>query len=628
MRNIRCHLTQSAFGDSVKYMSGFNLPNFVLGTVYLQSESKLALAYKEEGEYQSITYRELKDCIENFAKSLLDSGGQKGDKVAILSNNKPEWIIADLGIMASGGVTVPIHTNFSDEYTHHVLSHTEVQTVIIEKSFLDSILKLKPSLAILKRIIVFDASGIRDIIDNGQPLKNNFSALESAHGVKIDYFSELLLDGRDLSHDINKIHLDLDDDASVVYTSGTTGLPKGVVLSHRNFISNIQNVLKYVPVFRNDVFLSFLPLSHVFERTTGCFGALHSGAAIYFAQSAKTIQEDLLEVRPTILVSVPRIYERFYEKIHQQIQGASFLRKMIFHWGMRHLKKAHKMSEEYIFTYGPSYKEQLAKKFVLEKLQARLGGRLRLAISGGAKLNKRIGRFFKSTGINILEGYGTTETSPIIACNLISDNSLGSVGKLLPSVEVKIANDSEILVKGDNVMKGYYRDPEKTKTAFTPDGWLKTGDLGSIDKYGFLSITGRKKEIIITSTGKNIAPHVIEEAMVLSSPYIEQAMIVGEGRKFIGALIVPNIEKLKAIEEFVAEFKNAEELREHNGIMKLFEEEIEKALKKFAEHERVKKFVIVGEPFTVENNLLTPTMKLKRPYIEKRYEEEITSLYL
>ena len=611
-------------------MATFSLPNYIFGSAHWQAEEKCAFAYKMNGAYVGITHGELRTSVEHFAKALAESGAQKGKPICLLSKNCPEWVIADLGIMLAEGVTVPIQTEFHSASIAHILSQTRASTLILESDFLIKILFIKEQLKYLKRIIVFQPARIREVLDNGNsvPVEHDFSRLSKEYGLTIQGFPEMLLEGRDSSFELYKRSFGCDDPASIVYTSGTTGMPKGVVLTHRNFISNIQDVQNYVPIFQKDVFLSLLPFSHVFERTSGCFIPLTCGATIYFADGPKMLAQNFKEVKPTVFIGVPRIYEKFYEAIQERMENGFFVRKWFFLKAFHYLRNNHDLERNFMVAYRTPFKRKIIDALVSRKIRAAFGGRLRIAIVGGAKLSKNISRFFHIFGVNLIEGYGLSETSPIICCNRFDNAKLGTVGLPLRSVSVALAKDGEILAKGPNVMKGYYQDEGKTREAFDSDGWFKTGDIGRFDSSGFLSITGRKKEIIVTSGGKNVFPNAIEQALAARSQLIAQAAVFGEGKKFISAVIVPNMPLLSRI----AASRKIPRAVPHTllaspSIRALFEEEIAHALQNFADYEQVKKFILVDDPFTVENDLLTPTLKLKRKNIFKTYQSEIKALY-
>src|SRR3990167_10810094 len=430
-----------------------SIPEIFFETVKKRG-NKIALLYKKEGVYFPITYKELAQKIKIFSAALQKLGLEKGDNVAILSENRPEWVISDISIMASGAITVPLHTTFSARAVCTVLNHSKAKILIVSNiDFLNKVLLGQKYLKHLKKIIVIEKlTGVQRETLSGKVL--GFKALMSLRQ----------------PDDYENIFLDPDEVCSIIYTSGTTGQPKGVLLTHRNFLSNVEAVNEIIPVKENDVFLSFLPLSHVLERMAGYYMALFHGASIAYAESIKQLPLNLKEVKPTILISVPRIFDKFHDVVWDKVNSSSGFQKKVFKWALKQKKQ--------------SLRYRLADFLAFKKRKKQMGGRLRLAISGGASLNEKIGRFFAKIGIMILEGYGLTETSPVISANRESDCIFGTVGKIVPGVKVKIADNKEILVKGPNVTQGYYKNKKATKQAFDRDGWFCTGDLGFVDRQG------------------------------------------------------------------------------------------------------------------------------------------------
>lgn len=560
--------------------------------------NKTALLYKKEGVYFPITYKELGQKIKIFSVALQKLGLEKGDNVAILSENRPEWVISDISIMASGGITVPLHATFSARAICTVLNHSKAKILIVSNiDFLNKVLLGQKYLKHLKKIIVIEKlTGVQRETLSGKVLW--FKALMSMHQ----------------PDDYENIFLDPDEVCSIIYTSGTTGQPKGVLLTHRNFLSNIEAINEIIPVKLNDVFLSFLPLSHVLERTAGYYLPLCYGATIAYAENVKQLVHNLKEVRPTILISVPRIFEKFHDAIWDKINASPNLQINFFKWALKQNKKS--------FGY------KIADYLVFRKIRSRMGGRLRLAVSGGASLNENIGRFFSKIGIMIFEGYGLTETSPVVSANREDDFRFGTVGKVLPGVKVKIADNKEILVKGPNVTQGYFENKKESKTAFNKEGWFCTGDLGFLDKQGFLTVIGRGKEMIVTSGGKNVWPEPIE-SLLNNDRFVSQSVVVGNSQKFISALIVPDWQEIEAYMK-----KNNLPLQEHDKLAKssellnVFQERIDKKINPtLSEYERIKKFKLLPQEFSQEHDELTPTLKLRRRIIENHYQKSIQSMY-
>jgi long-chain acyl-CoA synthetase len=397
-----------------------------------------------------------------------------------------------------------------------------------------------------------------------------------------------------------------DDLATIIYTSGTTGLPKGVMLTHGNFITNIEGTLQNIALVNSDLFLSVLPLSHVFERMAGHFIPVSVGATIAYAESFETLMDNLGEASPTILICVPRFYEKVHAKVLEASDGFSPLKKKIFSWATEVGRlQARALENRTGMSFGLKLKMKLAMALVFKKFHQRMGGNLRLFVSGGAPLNKEAAQFFIGAGFNLAEGYGLTETSPVIAVNKIEHFRLGTVGFKVPNVEVKIAEDGEILVKGGQVTQGYFKNPEATAEVFTEDGWFCTGDIGILDDDGFLKITDRKKNILVTAGGKNVAPQPIE-SQISKSPFIAYAILIGDKRKFISALLVPDREILETTPLPWMQGKSIDEMIAAPEMVELLNTELENQTREMARFEKVKKFVVVDREVTIENGFLTP----------------------
>jgi long-chain acyl-CoA synthetase len=417
-----------------------------------------------------------------------------------------------------------------------------------------------------------------------------------------------------------------EDVASIIYTSGTTGLPKGVMLMHSNFVSNVQSVTTIIEFNEKDTVLSFLPLSHVLERMV-TFAYLYKGCSIGYAESIETVGENLLEIRPQIMVSVPRVFEKIYAKVMDNVLASSSLKRKIFFWAAqvgREYGKRKLLGQA--ISGSLQFKKNLAHKLVFSKIIEKTGGRVRFFVSGGAPLSKDIAEFFYAMGLIVLEGYGLTETSPVIAVNTLESPRFGSVGKIIPGVEVRIAEDGEILTKGPHVMKGYYKMGAETHEA-VKDGWFHTGDIGHLDDAGYLAITDRKKDIIVTTGGKNVAPQPIEN-ILKTNPYVSNAVVLGDKRKFISALIVPNFEKL---EEYAKanniNYSDFSELIKNDTILNFMESEINRATPGLASYEKIKKVALLDRDFEIEKGEITPTLKVKRNIIEQKYRSIIDGIY-
>ncbi len=562
---------------------------------------KPALAHKPKGEnYQDISYKRLGESVNAFCRGLMALGIEKGDRVAILSENRPEWAIADFGILSAGAITVPMFSTLTAVQVGYILKDSAAKILCVStKKQLEKALAMQSD--VLEKIVLFD-------FEDGE-LPSNVIAFESVCALETDVpcpvFSE-------------------EDIATIIYTSGTTGEPKGVMLTHANFIFNLQACKSLIDVGETDVLLSFLPLSHVFERLGGHYVPLFSGAKVAYAESLLTVANNLKEVSPTVMLSVPRLYETMHERILRSVQAGSALKQKIFHWSVG---VGTSVSSAIQGGRHPSallrLKASIADKLVFGKLKEATGGRLRFFISGGAALPSAIAEFFHAAGILILEGYGLTETSPVISMNYPGRWKFGTVGMPVPGVEVHIAADGEILTRGPHVMKGYFNNPAATAEVIDADGWFYTGDIGVIDSDGFVKITDRKKNIIVLSNGKNVAPQPIESELERSA-LIEQVLVVGNEQKNLAALIVPNVDAVKA---WNAENAVETDDMQHREILRRFQTEIRVRLKDFADFEQVRRFTLLEEAFTLEKNEMTPTLKLKRNVILERYHDVIARMY-
>lgn len=551
--------------------------------------SHTAVAFLVDDEYKKISYKQLDNYRLRVANLWQKYGWQKGDKVAVMLPNSLEWIVSDLASATLGIVFVPIHTTFNEEYIKKVIQHSGAKYLVIHVDFL------------AKHEQAISNLDLKKIITVGQSYKIPQKAEQWP-----------FLEEEKQMEDIN-IQLSDDDLHTLIYTSGTTGDPKGVMLSHNNLVSDVESAKRIVPIAYDDRFFSFLPLSHAFERTAGYYAAIFSGASIYFARSTQTIIDDIKKAKPTILNSVPRIFERIYGKVFDKIENSRPLNKKLFFKGLQLavLKRKNQLKWHQTIVWF------LLDIIVLNKIRKIFGGRLRLAISGGASLDLKVIRFFDNLGIQVIEGYGMTEASPIIAVNNPYNTRFGTVGHALDCNQVRISEKKEILVKGENVMLGYYQNQAMTDEIIQ-DGWLNTGDLGFMDKEGFLSIVGRAKDVIVLSTGKNIFPESIENVLN-ESRYIQQSMIYGDNQKYISALIVPNFEQLKKwCHQHNIKFDLSDE-----KINNFYKDKIENRLSKFAKIEQIASFKLLSEEFSQENGLLTPTLKLKRYKILNKYGNTI-----
>lgn len=596
-------------------MAYSTLPDMFLNSVN-SYKNNIALSQKIDGRFQDITYETFGSRVKNLAMGLASLGITAGDKVAILSENRPEWAFCDMAILSLGAIDVPIYSTLIACQIEYILNDSESKIIFVsDQAQLNKITAIIPNLPDLSHIIYFDKLDAENehIFSFESILQTGFE-FDSEHP---DYFLDAVK------------NIDSNSPASIIYTSGTTGEPKGVVLSHRNLLSNVEGGIATLNVMDSDRLLSFLPLSHVLERSAGFYAPIYMGAGITYAESVELVAQNIMEVKPTIMISVPRLFEKMHARILENAKAGSPIKKIIFNW-------AQKTGEKYIVAKKRgnvsrtlSMQYSLADKLVFTKVRERMGGRLRFFLSAGAPLSREIGEFFYAMGITILEGYGLTESSPCIALNVEENPQFGSVGPILTKggVEVKIAPDGEILARGPNIMLGYYKKPAETKEVIDDEGWLHTGDIGLLTKENFLVITDRKKSLIVTAGGKNIAPSPIESTM-LRSPLIEQIVVLGDKRKFLSALIYPNLEALKA---FASEHKiDFSDVRNFLGTPKIFEyvsKEIDRLSDRLARFEQIKKFTLLNEPFTIENGELTPTLKIKRKFIEQKYLELVDKMY-
>ncbi len=578
--------------------------------------SKTAYVTKEQGKWISVTYKEAVDEAERMAAGLASLGVEKGDKVAIISPNRMEWALADYAALALGALLVPIYPSLLADQTKYILNDSEAKVVIVSDELqMQKVVEVLGELNTVKNFYILDSDDLKlsdpwkkyqDLLDAGEKLLEN----------KPDYVTD----------SIDKVKRE--EHATLIYTSGTTGEPKGAVLTHKNFLFNIEEATKVLEVYPDDTFLSFLPLSHIFERMAGHFLSCYHGCTVAYAESVDTVAENLLEIKPTLMVSVPRLYEKIYGRVLENVETGPPLKRKIFYWSMGVGKVyINKIMRKEPIPGTLKLKKKLADKLVFQKLIDRVGGNIRFFVSGGAPLSAEIAEFFSAAGLLVLEGYGLTETSPVISVNLLDNFKFGSVGPLLPNVEVKIDEDGEILTRGDHVMVGYFKKDDETKESIDADGWFRTGDIGLIDEDGFLKITDRKKNIIVTSGGKNIAPQPIENTLI-TSKYIEQVMVIGDQRRFCTAVIVPSEEALqKWADENNQNYSNFKELKELPGVHNLIRSEIDRLTTKLASYETIKNFILADEPFTIESGELTPSLKIKRRVVEQKYKQAIDQMY-
>ena len=567
---------------------------------------KMALARKVSGRWEEISYAGFWERVERFAAGLSSLSVGAGSRVALVSKNRPEWPIADLAIQSLGAATVPIYPTLEAAQISHILADSGSGVAIVEdEGLLEKVRESRAGLPDLGHVIVMDSPG--------DGIVGSFWEVEEA-GARSP------LAGWREGWQV----LVREDVATVIYTSGTTGPPKGVVLTHGNFLANLEGILGALPVSPEDTFLSFLPLSHIFERTGGQYMPLAVGASIYYAESVQQVPENLREVRPTITLSVPRLYEKMYERAQGRVAEGPALRRKLFEQAIAAGRERYAL-EKAGRPVGRGLKARLAlyDRLVFRMVREAVGGRLRYFVSGGARLEEEIGEFFYAAGVPIVEGYGLTETSPVISCNRLGSLRFGTVGKPLHNVEVKISDEGEVLTRGPHVMRGYWADEEATEEVFTGDGWYRTGDMGEFDEDGYLKITDRIKNLIVLSTGKNVAPQPIETALV-AAPHISQAILLGDGKKYVSALVVPNYE---AVRNTLGTDTPHEELARDVRCKRLIEEDVEAASQIFADYERPKKISLLPRELTHEAGELTPTLKVKLRVVKERYADRVGELY-
>ena len=571
----------------------------------------VAYRYKQDGRWIDVTCAQTRSTVNRIGKALIAAEVARGDRVCILSNSRLEWVQADLGIASCGGVTVGIYQSNLGPDCAYIVQHCDAEVIFVEDAEQrDKILSVRADLPRLRRIVIFE----------GRPGQSRF----------VIGWNEFLQDGDaipDAALEERGKALGPDDLASLVYTSGTTGVPKGVMITHGNLVFTVDSICQCLTMDKGWGTLGFLPLAHVYARLiTYC--CLRQTVTMAFAEHFTKIPENLREVRPHFVACVPRVYEKFHAKVLSGAEAAGGLKARLFKWsvgiGLRAatLELANKRVPALL-----AVKRAIADKLVLSKIRAAFGGRLVYGVSGAAPLNPEIARFFHACGILILEGIGMTENSSFSNVNRIDDNRFGTVGKIGPGIEMKIAEDGEVLFRGPNVMKGYYKNPEATAETIDDDGWLLSGDIGEIDPDGFLRITDRKKDLIITAGGKNVAPQLIE-GILRTSRFISQAVACGDRRKFISALITLDVENVAAWAASNGKGSLSEEqLATDADVNLLVKEEIDRLNSQLASYESVKKFHVLPRDFSIEEGELTPSLKIKRKVVGERYEREIAEMY-
>ena len=560
-----------------------------------QYNEKPFLWAKKNKEWSPLSWKETSSKVKEFAGGLRSFGIKPGDKVVIVSENRPEWIIADLAINLIGAITVPAYTTNTEDDHHYILEHSDAKAVIASNNILANRVALATTRTKLCKILI---------------TLDNYSGFEPDN-LKIINFNEVSDFGKNnIETALDYLdHINPDNVSCIIYTSGTGGRPKGVMLTHKNIFSNLQGAEDLLEIIgkKDNKYLSLIPLSHSYEHTAGLYLQIDLGSQIYFCEGPEKFSQNLLEVSPTLTTAVPRIFEVIHDRIKIQMKNQNPIIKFIFDRTVKVGIKKH--------YYGLNLLENIEYRtytsLIRKKINKQLGGSLRAFVSGGAALNPEIGDFFIGLGVKILQGYGQTEASPLISANRPENIKIETVGPAVKGVEAKLSEEGELIVKGDCVMKGYWKDEKATNEAII-DGWLHTGDIATISEDGYITITGRKKELIVNSGGDNIAP-ARPEASLTFQETIFQSMVIGDRRPYLVAVIVPEVEKTKNMTD--------EEINE------IISSEVKKANEGLSSIEKIRKFVIAKEPFSTDNGLLTPTMKVKRHKVIEIYGETLDDLY-
>lgn len=564
-----------------------------------------AYGWKDGGEWRTLSYVGLWNRVRDVAAGLARLGVGRGDRVALMSTNRIEWPLVDFAVQSLGAATVPVYPTVEASQVAHILGNSGAKAIFTENARLaERVASVRDEVESLENVVVIEGE-YEDAL--------RFSEVEKSG-------KDEPLEGWEEGWKA----LGREDLATIIYTSGTTGLPKGAMLTHGNILANLEGIQAALPTNADDVFLSFLPLSHVFERTAGQYNALWAGAATYYAESIDTVPENLREVKPTVMSSVPRLYEKMHDRVRAMVAEGPASRQRIFNAAIEAGKKRyeHETRGEKV-PLGLRLKMKLFDRLVFGKLREAVGGRPRFFVSGGAKLDGEVGKFFHAAGVKVMEGYGLTETSPVVACNRLESVRFGTVGKPLENLEIRIGEGGEVQVKGPSVFKGYLDNPEANEAAFTEDGFYRTGDVGELDEEGYLTITDRLKNLLVLSTGKNVAPQPIEAALA-TAKHISQAVVLGDGKKYVSALIVPDYETVR---KTLGVEKDDRELSQDERVRELIQRDLDEACGRFSDYERPKKFELLSRELTQEDGELTPTLKVKNRVVRDRYEDVIQKLY-
>lgn len=569
---------------------------------------------RSTGKWRDLTWSQMDERVAHWQRALARENLSTGDRVAIMLRNCPEWVTFEHAALRLGLVVVPLYTADRPENAAHILCDAGVKVLLLEEpAQWDAFSEVRRLLTGLARVITIQ----------GSERKAEDGFVLALH----DWLPQELVERARAEAGQGEVaQLDPHQLATIIYTSGTSGRPKGVMLSHHNILTNAHSCLQVVHIRPDDLLLSFLPLSHTFERTGGYYAPMMGGATVAHARSVHQLQEDLLTIRPTILVSVPRIYERIYAGIRAKLAESSALRVKLFELAV----EIGYSRFEYRQGRAPTRMSHLLwpvlKLLVAKKVMDKLGGRLRGAMSGGAALSSEVARIFIGLGLPVLQGYGMTETSPVVCANTVEDNVPTSVGRPIPGVEVKLGEQNALLIHGPNVMLGYWNNPEATRAILSPDGWLNSGDIARIDQHGRVTITGRLKEIIVMSTGEKVPPADMEAA-ILRDPLFEQVMLIGEGRSYLAALVVLNSRNWESVAGQYGLHPDWHHLLRNPKLEEILLERISRQIKEFPGYARLYRVALAQEPWTVENGMLTPTLKLRRGHVMEHYKAEVARLY-
>ena len=567
-----------------------------------------ALRFQEQGKWCNMEWSTFQQEIDNISLALIAQGIEIQDKIGIFAHNMPRWSIADFGAMQARVVTVPIYATNTPPQVEYIINDADIRILFVgEQAQMDCAIQIANNCTQLINIVAMKSS---------INLHNHPLACYWENFIQVDK-NMVVLEARLASKR-------LDDLFTLIYTSGTTGDPKGVMLDYANLAHQLQSHDQALNISEQDISLSFLPLSHIFERAWVAY-IFHRGATNCYLEDTNQIRQALVETKPTVMCAVPRFYEKIYAAVLDKVEKAPFIRRTLFHWAIQAGEKHYQSA---IPSRWLKWQHKWADKLVLSKLRALLGGQVRMMPCGGAKLEPTIGKFFHSLGVNVKLGYGMTETTATVSCWEDHGFNPNSIGKLMPNTEVKIGENNEILVRGGMVMRGYYKKPEETANAFTADGFLKTGDAGEIDEHGNLHITDRIKELMKTSNGKYIAPQYIE-GKIGKDKFIEQIAIIADAKKYVSALIVPCFDSLEEYaKQLNIKYQDRLELIKHAEIIQMFEKRLHEIQKELASFEQVKKFTLLPQAFTQAMEEITPTLKLRRKVIMQRYREQIEKMYV